>query len=108
LVYVARVLVAVVELLLRELLLSERSEAESQQRMTLLPVARSVLRYAVYFCVAVMGLQELGVDSSPILAGAGLLGLAVGLGAQTLVGDLVSGFFILFEGMFLVGDRIRI
>ena len=40
-----------------------------------------------------MGLQELGVDSSPILAGAGLLGLAVGLGAQTLVGDVVSGFF---------------
>jgi small conductance mechanosensitive channel len=108
LVYVARVLIAVVELVLRELLMSDRSEAESQQRLTLLPVARSVLRYAVYFCVTVMALQELGVDSSPILAGAGLLGLAVGLGAQTRGGDIVSGFFILFEGMFLVGDRVRI
>jgi len=108
LVYVGRVLIAVVELVLRELLVTDRSEAESQQRLTLLPVARSVLRYAVYFCISVMALQELGVDSSPILAGAGLLGLAVGLGAQTLVGDIVSGFFILFEGMFLVGDRVRI
>lgn len=108
LVYVGRVLVAVVELVLRELLTSDRSEAENQQRLTLLPVARSILRYVVYFCIAIMALQELGVDASPILAGAGLLGLAVGLGAQTLVGDIVAGFFILFEGMFLVGDRVRI
>lgn len=108
LVYVGRVLIAVVELILRELLTSDRSDAESQQRLTLLPVARSILRYVVYFCITVMALQEIGVDSSPILAGAGLLGLAVGLGAQTLVGDIVSGFFILFEGMFLVGDRVRI
>lgn len=108
LVYIGRVLIAVVELILREVLVTDQSTAASQQRLTLLPIARSVLRYVVYFCISVMGLQEMGVDSSPILAGAGLLGLAVGLGAQTLVGDVVSGFFILFEGLFLVGDRIRI
>jgi len=85
-----------------------RTLAENQQRLTLVPVANSVLRYAVYFCMIIMALQEVGVDTSPILAGAGLLGLAVGLGAQTLVGDIVAGFFILFEGVFLVGDRIRV
>ncbi len=111
LVYVGRVAIEVVSLVLREVLLADpekRSEAENQQRLTLVPVASSILRYAVYFCMTVMGLQELGVDTSPILAGAGLLGLAVGLGAQTFVGDVVSGFFILFEGLFLVGDRVRI
>jgi small conductance mechanosensitive channel len=111
LVYVGRVVIEVFGLLLREVLLTgqeSRKEAEQQQRMTLVPVASSILRYAVYFSITVMGLQEIGVDTSPILAGAGLLGLAVGLGAQTLVGDLVSGFFILFEGLFLVGDRIRV
>jgi small-conductance mechanosensitive channel len=111
LVYVGRVVIEVFSLILREVLLADpdkHSEGELQQRMTLVPVASSILRYAVYFCITVMALQELGVDSSPILAGAGLLGLAVGLGAQTLVGDVVSGFFILFEGLFLVGDRIRV
>lgn len=111
LVYVGRVAIEVVSLALREVLLSDpekRTEAENQQRLTLVPVAGSILRYAVYFCMTVMGLQELGVDTSPILAGAGLLGLAVGLGAQTFVGDVVSGFFILFEGLFLVDDRVRI
>jgi len=111
LIYVGRVVIEVLGLVLREALLSEqdrRKEAERQQRLTLVPVATSILRYAVYFCMAVMSLQEIGVDTSPILAGAGLLGLAVGLGAQAFVGDVVSGFFILFEGLFLVGDRIRV
>lgn len=111
LVYVGRVVIEVCGLVLREVLLAnadKRSESEQQQRLTLVPIFTSILRYAVYFCMAVMGMQEIGVDTSPILAGAGLLGLAVGLGAQTLVGDIVSGFFILFEGTMLVGDRVRI
>lgn len=111
LVYVGRVVIEVAGLALREALLADperRSDAEQQQRLTLVPVATSILRYGVYFCIGVMALQELGVDTSPILAGAGLLGLAVGLGAQAFVGDVVSGFFILFEGLFLVGDRIRV
>ena len=49
-------------------------------------------------------LGVLGVDTTPILAGAGILGLAGGLGAQSLVTDVVSGFFILFENQYLVGD----
>jgi len=111
LVYIGRVAIEVIGLALNEALLANperRTPAEQQQRLTLVPVATSILRYGVYFVIAVMGLQELGVDTSPILAGAGLLGLAVGLGAQAFVGDVVSGFFILFEGLFFVGDRIRV
>ncbi|MEZ4450523.1 MAG: mechanosensitive ion channel [Nannocystaceae bacterium] len=111
LIYVGRVVIEICGLVLREFLLADpegRPEGEYKQRMTLVPVGTSVVRYIVYFCVLIMGLEEIGVDTAPILAGAGLLGLAVGLGAQTLVSDVVSGFFILFEGLFLVGDRIRV
>src|SRR5260370_36028406 len=53
-------------------------------------------------------LGALGVQTAPILAGAVIVGLAVGLGAQGLVTDLVSGFFILFENQYLVGDYVQI
>lgn len=53
-------------------------------------------------------LSELGVDIAPLLAGLGVLGLGVGLAAQTLIRDYISGFFILFENQFNVGDRVEI
>jgi small conductance mechanosensitive channel len=55
-----------------------------------------------------MILGELGLDIGPIIAGAGIVGLAVGFGAQTLVKDVISGFFILLENQFSVGDSIQI
>ncbi|MGB2696402.1 MAG: mechanosensitive ion channel family protein, partial [Candidatus Zixiibacteriota bacterium] len=51
---------------------------------------------------------ELGLDIGPILAGAGILGLAVGFGAQTLVKDVISGFFILMEDQYRVGDVVEV
>src|SRR5437870_12878427 len=53
-------------------------------------------------------MDVLGIDTRPILAGVSILGLAVGLGAQSLVTDVVSGFFILFENQYLVGDYIQV
>jgi small conductance mechanosensitive channel len=54
----------------------------------------------------VVVLRVLGVDPTPIIAGAGVVGLAVGFGAQTLVKDVISGFFLLFEGLIAVGDVV--
>lgn len=111
LVYVGRVLVEVVNLLLREFLLSgadHRSTGEEQQRRTLLPILQSALRYAIYFLLLVSGLGELGVETAPLIAGAGLTGLALGLGAQAFFSDIVSGFFIFLEGIILVGDRVQV
>ncbi|WP_127017635.1 mechanosensitive ion channel family protein [Anoxybacter fermentans] len=65
----------------------------------------SVLRYLIYF---IAGAMILGVPISSIVTGAGILGLAVGFGAQNLVRDVISGFFILFENQFSVGDHVRI
>jgi small conductance mechanosensitive channel len=75
---------------------------------TLVPLLHSCCQYVLYFGASVMMLGHLGMNIQPILAGAGILGLAVGLGAQSLVSDVVSGFFILFEGQYLVGDYVQI
>lgn len=108
--YLSRVLIEVCALLLNEFFLApaDRTAAEQQQRQTLVPVALNLLRYGIYFTAVVMALREAGFDPTPLLAGAGIAGVAIGLGAQSFVGDLVAGFFILFENLFLVGDFIEI
>lgn len=73
---------------------------------TLRGIARSLLKYSLYFVGGVMLLDEFGVPTTSILAGAGILGLAVGIGAQNLVRDVITGFFILFEDQFAVGDYV--
>ncbi len=71
-------------------------------------LAMSLLRYTLYFIGAMMILHELGVETTSVLAGAGIVGLAIGFGAQRLVQDVVTGFFILFEDQFSVGDYVSI
>ncbi len=73
---------------------------------TLGTLMRSVVRYVIYFIAALMIFEELGVKTASLLAGAGIVGLAVGFGAQNLVRDIISGFFIIFEHQFSVGDYI--
>src|SRR5262249_39265989 len=68
-----------------------------RRRSTMAPLVRSAFTYAVYFGSAVLILATLGFNPMPFLAGAGILGLVVGFGAQSLINDVVSGFFILFE-----------
>lgn len=104
-----RVVIELIQVLLHEAFgLYDEKQADDQKGRTLVPLLHSVCRYVLYFGAAVVALGVLGLDTRPILAGAGLLGLAVGLGAQSLVTDFVSGFFILFEGQFLVGDYVQI
>ncbi|WP_409306117.1 mechanosensitive ion channel family protein [Peribacillus sp. SCS-155] len=91
--------------LLREkspLRVSERREA------TLLKLLQNILRYVIFFISFVMILEILGINVSGLLAGAGIVGLAVGFGAQSLVKDIITGFFIILEDQFSVGDYVRI
>jgi len=68
----------------------------------------SILRFTVWFIATVMVLGILGIDVTPLLLSAGILGLAVSLGAQTLVKDLVSGVTIIVDRRLAVGDRVDI
>lgn len=79
-----------------------------QRVVTVLELMRSVARWVILVTGVVWVLAAAGMDIRPVLAGAGVLGLAVGFGAQNLVRDLVSGFFILLEGQYAVGDYVQI
>ncbi len=76
----------------------------TQKTKTLIPVIQTAINIAVGFVGGIVVLERLGVNTTPILAGAGIVGLAVGFGSQTLVKDLISGLFILFEESIRVGD----
>ena len=79
-----------------------------RREVTLAKLLQNILTYGVYFIAFVTILSTLTIDITGLLAGAGILGLAVGFGAQNLVKDIISGFFIIFEDQFSVGDQVRI
>lgn len=74
---------------------------------TLLPMVRKLLGSVLMLMVVLIIISSLGVDIGPLLAGAGVLGLAVGFGAQKLVSDILSGFFFLLDDAFRVGEYIQ-
>ncbi|PLR94039.1 mechanosensitive ion channel family protein [Bacillus sp. T33-2] len=82
--------------------ISERREA------TLIKLLENVLTYVVYFVTIMTILSVLTINVQAMLAGAGIVGLAVGFGAQSLVKDVITGFFIILEDQFSVGDYVRI
>jgi len=75
---------------------------------TLLPLVRSVVGAFLVIAVAMIGLSAFGVDIGPLLAGAGVVGIAIGFGAQALVRDIFSGVFFLLDDAFRVGEYIEI
>ena len=84
---------------------SERA-AHRARALTLADLLGSVARYVVWTIAIVMVLSDVGFDVGPLLASAGVAGLAVGFGAQTLVKDVISGFFLLFDNTVGSGDLI--
>ena len=84
---------------------SETVPGATRQRVrTLMSVISTITVGMVWFLVILIGLGQVGINIGPILAGAGVIGLAVGFGAQNLVRDLVSGFFLILENQIRVGD----
>lgn len=73
---------------------------------TLSELLKSILRYAAYFIAIMWIFESLGFDLTTVIAITGAAGVAIGFGAQNLVKDIISGFFILFEDQFAVGDYI--
>jgi small conductance mechanosensitive channel len=71
---------------------------------TLFGILKSVIKVIVWLILVMLILKQLGIDVAPIIAGAGILGLAVGFGAQELVRDFISGFFMLLENQVRAGD----
>ncbi|MBI2235861.1 MAG: mechanosensitive ion channel [Magnetospirillum sp.] len=80
----------------------------SSRARTLLPLARNAVFLVLLVLVSLIVLSELGVNIAPLLAGAGVVGIAVGFGAQKLVQDIITGAFILFEDTIAVGDAVKV
>lgn len=79
-------------------------EEEEKRVDTLSGIVGSALRVVLWAMVVMLVLRQMGIDIGPIIAGAGIIGLAVGFGAQELVRDFISGFFMLLENQVRAGD----
>jgi len=91
------------------LLETPETSLRAEQRMSALTsILRSVAGFVILLLAGFMILSELGVDVAPLLAGAGVVGVALGFGSQSLVKDFLSGLFILAEDQFGVGDVVDI
>jgi len=103
------VVIEICNIILEDLVLKtdHLTDLQRQRRLTIIPLFKSILKYVTYFVGAILVLNLVGINPAPILAGAGIVGLAVGFGAQNLINDIVCGFFILFENYYLVGDYIK-
>ncbi len=109
LMFVALKATGMVSGLLQRIFSKGREDPEIQKRAaTLSAVIRHILVVAVFLVSGMMLLERFGVDITPILATAGVLGLAVGFGAQHVVRDILAGFFILLEDQIRVGDVVQI
>ncbi len=105
---VYQVVKALIDRLLRPLAGAGNYTARDQRALPMGPVLKSLARYLIAFVALVIVLDQFGVDIKALLVSAGVVGLAIGLGAQTLVKDVITGFVILFEGLIAVGDVIEV
>jgi moderate conductance mechanosensitive channel len=87
---------------------SVTQELDLQRSATLTQAVSYVVRMVVWTVAVLLVLGELGISLGPLIAGAGIAGVALGFGAQSLVRDYLSGFFILLENQFGVGDGIEV
>ena len=88
---------------------SELMSLETQKRArTITGLLNTTVTVLIYTAAAMMVVTELGIAIGPLLAGAGIAGLAIGFGAQSLVKDVITGFFILMEDQIRVGDVVEI
>ncbi len=81
-------------------------EAEKKREDTLIKVFTATLKVIIWIAVVLMVFSEIGIDIGPMLAAAGIAGLAFGFGGQYLIRDIISGLFIIFENQYRVGDVV--
>lgn len=81
-------------------------DAEQKRETTLISLFSVTLKTVILLIVCMMTLQELGIMIGPLLAGAGIIGLALGFGGQYLIRDLISGLFIILENQYRIGDYV--
>jgi len=85
-----------------------KDEAQTQRVNTLFRILKNFVSIAILIVVIMLMLSELGIEIGPLIAAAGVVGLAVGFGSQTLVKDIITGLFIILEGQITIGDIVEV
>jgi moderate conductance mechanosensitive channel len=106
--FAVRLTAARIERLARRPRGDERGVAREQRARTLAILLRNSGQVVVVVVVVIMSMRAFGLDTNPLLAVSGVLGLAISFGSQSLVRDYVTGFFLQFEHQFGLGDAVRI
>ena len=83
-------------------------DAQAARARTLMPLMRTALLAAIFLVAGLIVLSDIGVNIAPLLAGAGVVGIAIGFGSQKLVQDLITGLFLLLENAMHVGDWVTV
>lgn len=94
--------------LIRRVVNGKDGTAQKKREDTLSSVFGSSFKFAVWLIAVMTILPEFGINIGPVLAGAGLIGLAVGMGARSLIQDYISGILIILEDQYRVGDTVNI
>ncbi|WP_432662031.1 mechanosensitive ion channel family protein [Wukongibacter baidiensis] len=108
---IARIAIAITNTLIEKFIDSKdvfKLKIDDNRMSTAKGILKSISRYTIYFIAITPILAEVNIDIKGLVAAAGIGGLAIGFGAQNLVRDIITGFFILFEDQFTVGDYIEI
>ncbi|TFG90558.1 MAG: mechanosensitive ion channel family protein, partial [Candidatus Atribacteria bacterium] len=107
--FVVQIFRLVIRKFRKKLIPPGKLESERAKRAeTLVRITENVTQIVIFSAAALMCLREFGIDIAPLLAGVGIVGLAVGFGAQSLVKDVINGFFILLENRMNVRDVVEI
>lgn len=93
---------------LEKIMTHQRSPLDIRRKKTLGSLGVNILRYSIYFIVFLLVLEQFGFPIQTLLAGASVIGIALGFGAQSLVKDIISGFFVILEDQYGVGDEIQV
>ena len=104
--FVAQFLLTVSKLTLKNIGL--KPGPNQKRKRTIARLIRSFTKYTIKLAAILIILSIWGINVAPALAGLGIMGLVIGLGAQRFINDLISGFFIIFENHFDVGDKIEV
>ena len=83
-------------------------QMEERRAQTLTEIVKSIVHYSIYFIALVAVLAEFNIDTTSLIAGAGVIGLALGIGAQSLIRDFVTGMFIILEDQYAIGDYVTL
>ena len=109
LLFVARLMIAICNLFIDRNYLNDKIEVEMLQRnKTIYPILKTILSVVIYFVIVLLILNSFGFNPLPLLAGAGILSMVLGLGAQNIINDILTGFIIIMENNYKVGDIVEI